>query len=66
MNSSNCIAMGGGGNGFAWHLDDELNRGMSERSDTYDNEILSSNEFFHCLNVEIWTLCFVDGGQDWV
>jgi hypothetical protein len=47
--------MGGGGDGFAFQLDDELNTGVSNRSDTFRNPQLASNEFFKCLNVEVWT-----------
>ena len=50
------VAMGGGGGGFAFQLDDEMNDGTSNASDTFDNPMLSSNEFFKCLNVEIWSL----------
>mmetsp|Transcript_12151 Transcript_12151/g.15916 ORF Transcript_12151/g.15916 Transcript_12151/m.15916 type:complete len:777 (-) Transcript_12151:381-2711(-) len=47
------LAMGGGG-GFAFKLDNELDNGVSNRSDTFGNTRLSSNEFFKCLNVEVW------------
>jgi hypothetical protein len=50
------LAMGGGGDGFAFQLDDELDTGVSNRSGTYENKQLSSSEFFKCLNVEVWTL----------
>lgn len=52
----NCFAMGGGGGGFAFQLDDELDTGVSNRSDTYNNGQLSSSEFFKCLNLEVWLL----------
>lgn len=42
--------------GFSIHLDDELNTGVSNTSDTYKNPVLSSNEFFKCLNVEVWAI----------
>ena len=48
--------MGGGGDGFAFQLDDELDTGVSNRSATFNNETLSSSEFFKCLNVEVWML----------
>lgn len=54
--NSQSFGMGGGGNGFAFQLDDEMNDGISNSSDTFDNPMLSSNEFFKCLNVEIWSL----------
>jgi hypothetical protein len=56
LSNEHCFAMGGGGDGFAIQLDDELDTGVSSRSDTYDNHLLSSSEFFKCLNVEVWTL----------
>lgn len=56
VSSPHQLAMGGGGDGFAFQMDDELDTGVSNRSDTYSNPILSSNEFFKCLNVEVWTL----------
>ena len=49
------LLMGGGGEGFAFQLDDELNTGVSNQSETYRNPQLASNEFFKCLNVEVWT-----------
>jgi hypothetical protein len=54
VSNSQTIAMGGGGDGFSWQLDSELDTGVSAKSDTYGNECLSSNEFFKCLNVEVW------------
>ncbi len=48
--------MGGGGEGYAIQLDDELDTGVSNHSDTYGNPVLSSSEFFKCLNVEVWSL----------
>eukprot|EP01041_Mallomonas_annulata_P000361 gene361-661_t len=56
ISNTHQLAMGGGGEGFAFQLDDELDTGVSNRSDTYSNPILSSTEFFKCLNVEVWTL----------
>lgn len=50
------IAMGGGGEGFAFQLDSELDTGVSNKSDTYGNETLSSSEFFKCLNLEVWDI----------
>ena len=50
------FGMGGGGGGFAFQLDDEMHDGTSNMSDTFENPMLSSNEFFKCLNVEIWCL----------
>jgi hypothetical protein len=48
--------LGGGGDGFAFQLDDELDTGVSNQSGTFDNRQLSSSEFFKCLNVELWVL----------
>jgi hypothetical protein len=33
-----------------------LNTGVSNTSDTYKNPVLSSNEYFKCLNVEVWAI----------
>jgi hypothetical protein len=55
VSSKLSIAMGGGGDGFAFQLDDELDTGVSNKSATYENEQLSSSEFFKTLNVEVWT-----------
>jgi hypothetical protein len=55
LSSVDQLLMGGGGDGFAFQLDDELNTGVSNRSDTFRNPQLASNEFFKCLNVEVWT-----------
>lgn len=59
LSNGNCFAMGGGGDGYAIQLDDELDTGVSNHSDTFENNVLSSSEFFKCLNIEVWTL---DGG----
>lgn len=40
------LAMGGGGGGFAFQIDDELDAGESNPSDTFGSPRLSSNEFF--------------------
>jgi len=56
LSNEKCFAMGGGGDGFSFQLDDELDTGVSNRSATYNNETLSSSEFFKCLNVEVWVL----------
>jgi hypothetical protein len=50
------LVVGGGGDGFALQLDDELDTGVSSHSATYDNPQLSSGEFFRCLNCEVWNL----------
>lgn len=56
LSNHNCIAMGGGGEGYSWQLDDELDTGVSCCSSTYNNPVLSSSEFFKCLNIEVWAL----------
>jgi hypothetical protein len=56
VSNNQSIAMGGGGEGFSWQLDSELDTGVSTKSDTYGNECLSSSEFFKCLNVEVWDI----------
>lgn len=56
ISSASNFAIGGGGEGFSFQLDDELATGVSNRSQTYSNAVLSSNEFFKCLNVEVWEL----------
>lgn len=56
ISNSSSIAMGGGGDGFAFQLDDELDTGVSNRSATFNNNPLCSSEFFKCLNCEVWEL----------
>ena len=56
LSNSNSLAMGGGGSGYGFCIDDELDTGISNNCDTYNNEQLSSSEFFKTLNVEIWYL----------
>eukprot|EP01032_Pedospumella_encystans_P008275 gene8275-9841_t len=56
LSNPHCFAMGGGGEGYAIQLDDELDTGVSNKSDTFNNNVLSSSEFFKCLNVEVWML----------
>ena len=56
VSNANTLAMGGGSDGFAFQLDDELDTGVSNRSATYNNKQLSSSEFFKCINLEVWTV----------
>ena len=56
ISNSKTLVIGGGGDGFALQLDDELDTGVSNRSATYENQQLSSGEFFRCLNCEVWNL----------
>ena len=53
--SSSHISMGAGGNA-GLYVDDDLMRGHSDKSETYNNEILCSDEFFQLLNIEVWEL----------
>jgi hypothetical protein len=53
LSNPNHLAMGGGG-GFAFQLDDELDTGVSGPSDTFGNTRLSSRGMFKCLSIEIW------------
>lgn len=46
ISSDSWLAMGGGGGGFAFQIDDELDAGESNPSDTFGSPRLSSNEFF--------------------
>ena len=53
------LAMGGGQGttgGFCFQLDDELNTGIANPSETFGKPVLASNEFFRCLDIEVWTL----------
>jgi hypothetical protein len=54
------FAIGGGGDGFALQLDEDLDTGVSTSSATYRNPILSSGEFFRVLNVEVFALQLLD------
>ncbi|EWM28431.1 oxidation resistance protein 1 [Nannochloropsis gaditana] len=53
LSNAQHLAMGGGG-GFAFQLDDELDTGVSGPSDTYGNTRLSSRHVFKCLSIEVW------------
>ncbi|EGG20691.1 hypothetical protein DFA_00552 [Cavenderia fasciculata] len=49
------LSMGGGNKGkYGLWLDDNFEQGTSQRCETYDNEPLSPNEDFLCLDIEIW------------
>ena len=50
----NCLAVGGG-SGFALWLDEELLRGNSGESDTFDNPCLASDTEFEIAYLELWT-----------
>jgi len=64
ISDSQCFAMGGGGGGFAFQLDDELDTGVSNVSATYGNDQLSSSEFFKCLNIEVWSVNSI--AHEWI
>ena len=51
-----CIGGGGAYGGCAISLDDELDGGASTSTETYDNDQLSSSEFFKTLNCELYEL----------
>jgi len=53
--SSNHISMGAGGNAGIY-VDEDLMKGHSVPSETYNNEILCKDEFFQLLNIEVWEL----------
>lgn len=52
------IAMGGGGDGFAFALDSDFYTGQTNSSATFNNDPLVSGEdhCFHVKNVEVWKL----------
>ncbi|CAM9266743.1 unnamed protein product, partial [Phaeothamnion confervicola] len=54
LSNEACLAMGGGGGGFAFQMDDELDTGVSNASATFGNPRLSSAEYFKVLQVEVW------------
>lgn len=51
-----CVGGGGAYGGYALSLDDELDGGASSPSETYNNDQLSSSEFFKTLNCELYEL----------
>lgn len=48
ISNESCLAMGGGGGGFAFQIDDELDAGETNPSETFGSPRLSSGEFFRC------------------
>lgn len=49
------IGIGGGSMGrFGIYLTDDFLKGSSNRSNTFDNEVLSSEKDFICANFEVW------------
>jgi hypothetical protein len=54
--TSNEIAMGGGGDGFAFFLDNDFRTGSSNISKTYGNPtpLVSNGDSFKIANLEVW------------
>ncbi|KAI8336533.1 TLD-domain-containing protein [Chlamydoabsidia padenii] len=50
-----CIALGGGGGKFGLWINQDLEKGHSEPCATFDNECLSLNPLFNCVDLEIWS-----------
>jgi hypothetical protein len=55
LSDSGQLLMGGGKSGYAFRVDDELCRGHSQPCGTYCSKRLSKEEFFTCVNAEVWT-----------
>lgn len=56
FSSATQIAMGGGGAGFGFVLDENFERGGSSHCETFNNEPLASTDMFRVVNVECWGL----------
>jgi len=56
LSATRGFGMGGGGDGFAFFLDETLNNGTSSRSETYDNDCLTAKPYFSCVNLEVLTI----------
>lgn len=56
LSNNDCIGMGGGAEGYAFLLTDNMLQGSTHRSDTFQNDILTFTNMFTCVNIEIWTL----------
>jgi hypothetical protein len=55
--SSDLIGLGGGTRGrFGLSLKDNLYKGTSAKTSTFDNEVLSSDADFICTDLELWGL----------
>lgn len=51
------IAMGGGGDGFAFALDSDFHTGQSSKSATFDNDpLVSTLDSFQVKDVEVWKI----------
>ncbi|KAG2227095.1 hypothetical protein INT45_003825 [Circinella minor] len=51
---SDFIALGGGEGKFGLWINDDLERGHSERCPTFENEALSITPEFDCIQLEVW------------
>ena len=58
MGTHEYFTVGAGDGNFALYLDEMLEKGTSNRSLTFYNEVLSSDSSFDVLTVEVW--CFTD------
>lgn len=54
MSTQNYIAMGSGGGGYGLWLDDELLNGVTEKSETYGNDLLAATNSFKVVGMEVW------------
>ncbi|CAG8822833.1 6756_t:CDS:2, partial [Gigaspora rosea] len=54
LSEHDCLAIGGGDGKVGLWIDADLQRGHSERCDTFDNDILSSSSEFDCIGFEVW------------
>ena len=61
--SSQCIALGGGGE-FSLHVDEDLYRGTSGKSETFDNPCLASTGDFVCVDLQVWGIGKIDEEAD--
>jgi len=51
------IGMGGGSGGrFGIYIQNDMYKGSSSKTTTFDNEILSFSGDFHCQDIEVWGL----------
>lgn len=58
MGTNDYFTVGAGDGNFALYFDEMLEKGTSNRSLTFHNEVLSSKSSFNILTVEVW--CFTD------
>ena len=48
------LGMGGGGHGYAFHVDAAIKFGSSHKSETFGNFGLTDETEFMCVNLEVW------------